>query len=336
MTKLNIVGNHKPAETFAFNQSGIEKNELNMKANGGTELMQRWLMERLPPELANKFQIICSRVRHIDPNRIPILWLHDLAGDPEAARLADPEFRKQFAKLVFVSNWQMQQYATQLNIPYSEGIVIKNAIVPIPEHQKPTDKIRLIYHTTPHRGLNIVVAAFEELAKHHTNIELDVYSSFKLYGWEERDKPYEKIIERCKTHPQINYHGAVSNDQVREALQKAHIFAYPSIWPETSCIALIEAMSAGCITVCPNFAALPETAANFAAMYQYNEDVNVHANLFVQNLNSAIVALQKDPVSVQEQLRFQKIYYDAFYSWDSRIVEWVGALSQIAANVKQA
>ena len=41
----------------------------------------------------------------------------------------------------------------------------------------------------------------------------------------------------------MTYHGFKPNDVVRKALSEAHIFAYPSIWVETSCISAIEAMS---------------------------------------------------------------------------------------------
>ena len=45
------------------------------------------------------------------------------------------------------------------------------------------------------------------------------------------------------------YHGFKSNDKVREALQNAHILAYPSIWEECNSRSLIESMSAGLLCV---------------------------------------------------------------------------------------
>lgn len=305
----------------------MEKNELNKNARGGTELMQERLHSSLPPDLLEKFQIIPSRVRDLDPDKKHILWLHDLPGDPESDHLKDPNSRKRFDKIVCVSDWQMQLYNLSSGLPYSESIVIKNAIYPIELESKPFDgTINLIYHTTPHRGLEILVPVFEELANKHSDIHLDVYSSFSIYGWEQRDEPYKLLFDRCRNHPQITYHGAVSNDEVREALKKSHIYAYPSIWPETSCLSVIEAMSAMNLVVCPNYAALPETCSNFAMMYPFNENKNVHAVQFAHTLEQAIKVVRKNQGKTDPYLDFQKQYFDYFYGWDKRKGEWEALL----------
>ena len=38
--------------------NNVEKNELNMKARGGTELMQERLASSIPDELLSKFQLL--------------------------------------------------------------------------------------------------------------------------------------------------------------------------------------------------------------------------------------------------------------------------------------
>jgi glycosyltransferase involved in cell wall biosynthesis len=308
----------------------MEKNELNKNARGGTELMQERLHRSLPADLLEKFQIIPSRVRDLDPDKKKILWLHDLPGDPESEHLKDSEKRKRFDKIVCVSDWQMQLYNVMSGLPYGETVVIKNAINPIEIESKPFDgTIRLIYHTTPHRGLEILVPVFEELSNTHKDIHLDVYSSFSIYGWEQRDEQYKHLFERCKNHPQITYHGAVPNEEVREALKKSHIYAYPSIWPETSCLSVIEAMSAMNIVVCPNFAALPETCANFAMMYPWNENKNMHAVQFAHTLSHAINIIRQQNGQPSTVLEFQKQYFDYFYGWEKRKSEWEALLRSL-------
>jgi UDP-glucose:(glucosyl)LPS alpha-1,2-glucosyltransferase len=300
------------------------------QAMGGTELMNKALVERVDSALLDEFHIIKSRVRKVDTNKKNILWLHDLWADPEAKHLSDPESRKRFTKLVFVSNWQLSTYNMGLGVPYAESTVLRNAIEPIAVdwNEKPDDVINIIYHTTPHRGLDIVYAAVEKLAEMYGNkIHLDVFSSFKAYGWEERDQPYLQLFDNIRNHPQMTYHGFQPNDTVREYLQKAHIFAYPSTWQETSCIAAIEAMSAGCEVVCSNLAALPETTGHWADMYDFNEDIQQHANVFVNRLYGAIERRRDD--NMQKKLVLQKNWVDNYYNWDLRAAEWTNLLTSL-------
>ena len=319
---LNIIDDTETVEL------GPSKDGTYDGAMGGTELMNKALYERVDNDLLDEFYIIKSRVRWTDQKKPNILWLHDTWDDPEVQHLKEKESRDKFAKLVFVSNYQLATYNMALGVPYQNATVLRNAIDPIEYKEKGKDTIRIIYHTTPHRGLNLVVAAVNAIAKEMGDkIHLDVYSSFEAYGWKERDKPYEDLFEEIKKHPQMTYHGYQPNDVVRKALQEAHIFAYPSVWPETSCISAIEAMSAGCEVVCPNFAALPETTGNFARMYQFNEDMNEHANVFANQLYNAIIQHFDD--NLQKKLMFQKNWVDNFYNWDLRAAEWTDMLQNI-------
>ena len=323
---LKILGADAAPVDEAPKTGGIEKNDINQRAKGGTELMMEGLEKRLPKGLLNEFQIIPSRLRGIDTTRKSILWLHDLAEDPEAKHLSDAGSRKRFDKLVFVSHWQFTTYNKVLGVPYGESIVLRNAIEPIENHTKPKDgPIRLIYHTTPHRGLDILLAVYERLSKTWKDkVHLDVYSSYKIYGNEERDQQFTQLFDICKSHDHITYHGTVSNADIHKALQEAHIFAYPSTWQETSCIAAIEAMSAGCAVVCPTLGALPETTANFALMYPFDENKQHHANMFYNVLNSAVDQFWDE--EMQTKLLLQKLTTDTFYDWDLRASEWNGLL----------
>lgn len=308
----------------------MERNELSKNARGGSELMQERLYRDLPKDLLDKFQIILSRVRDINPDKKRILWLHDLPGDPESEHLKDAEKRKRFDKIVCVSDWQMQLYNLISGVPYSDSIVIKNAIEPIDIDKKEYNgTVNLIYHTTPHRGLEILIPVYEELCKVHDNLHLDVYSSFSVYGWPDQDKMFTELFDRCKNNPKITYHGGVSNEEVREALKKSHIYAYPCIWLETSCLSVVEAMSAKNVVVCPNYGALPETCSNFAMMYPWNENKKLHAVQFAHTLNNAIEAVKNSADNDSPYLDFQKQYFDYFYGWDRRQKEWESLLNSL-------
>lgn len=307
---------------------GFEENEISKNAFGGTEITKRTIAKFVDEKLASEFQIIPSRVREIAEDKIRVYWQHDLAEDPEVNHLKDHNSRNRFHKFVFSSNWQLQEFNTKLGFPLNENTqVIETPIDPIPFIAKPIDQINLIYFSTPQRGLDLLVPVFERLAEKHKNIHLDVFSSFKIYGWDDADKNFEPTYDRIRNHPQMTYHGFAHQDKLREALQKAHILAYPNIWKETSCRVLIESMSAGLMCVHPNLAALPDTSGGLTTMYQFNEDVNKHANVFLQYLEHAINVVNTE--SAQNYLRFVKTYADSRFNIGKISSQWSGMLQDL-------
>lgn len=325
MVKLNIIGD--PEDQV------IESNELDRNSMGGTELMKFGLYDRVDPKLLEKFQIIPSRVRELSETKKRIYWVHDLAQDPEMAHLKDGGWEK-FDAIVCVSHWQKQQIQNFLGVPSSKLTVLQNAIDPIEFDEKPDTKdgINIIYHTTPHRGLELLVPVMDWVTQTLPDIKwhLDVYSSFEVYGWKERDKEYEELFQKIKDHPNMTYHGYKPNEEVKEALKKAHIFALPSIWQETSCIAMIEAMSAGCLCVHSSLAALPETTSNWTLMYDFTEDMNDHASRHALTLADALRLV--DDENMQERLNMQKAYTDGFYDWQTRSKQWEVFLTSLLAK----
>lgn len=324
-------------------------NEISANSKGGTELVCRGLEKRLiesgNADLVEFFDIWPSRIRDIDWSRPNIYWAHDLPGDPEADILV--ERSEDFKALVFVSNWQYSQFMSHYKLSGANAIVIQNAIEPILGHKlsqwdtkdlgSKENPIRLIYHTTPHRGLQILVPVFDALQKvweeRGIHLVLDVYSSFSIYGWPQRDEAYEQIFQACKNHPHINYHGAVSNEEVREALTKSHIFAYPSIWQETSCIAAIEAMSANVLIVSSNLGALPETTGNLGFDYPIQNSLEANANRFFGTLSNAIELFANDVNQLKYITNMAAYRCNALYSWNSVIPQWVNTLRFLKSQV---
>ena len=298
----------------------FDENEISIKAHGGTELAKRMLANTLDKELLSHFQIIPSRIRDLQEDKIRILFLNDLAGDPEVAQLKDHNYRNKFHKFVFISNWQYQQFQTILNFPYDhKSIVIESGIAPSSAkfENKPTDKINLVYTSTPQRGLNILAAVFNELCKRYDNLHLDVFSSFKIYGWEEQDKAFETLYQQIRDNPNATYHGFVPHDELlKHVAEQSHIFAYPSIWQETSCRAMLEAMASQCVCVHPNFAGLPDTSGSLNLMYAGDQDVQVHANLFMSSVEQAIKMIndRENVDKLQQRLQYVQNYVNGRFN----------------------
>lgn len=301
----------------------FEENEISKNSQGGTETVKRQLASRLTEGLADDFQIICSRVREIEDDKIRVYWLHDLPEDPECNHLKDLNSRMRFHKLVFCGNWQYNRYRDFLGVPYDHTCQVIETPIDIfktEELVKPDDVINLIYTSTPQRGLDILVPVFEKLAEKHKNIHLHVFSSFKIYGWEDADKNFEPLYEKIRNHPQMTYHGFQSNEIVRAHVAKSHIFAYPSTWLECNSRSLIEAMSAELLCVHPSWGGLIDTSGGMTFQYQGSTDKNEHASIFYHALEHAISIVKND--SMRNYLVLQKAYADTRFNWKKIADQW--------------
>lgn len=301
----------------------FEENEVSQKSMGGTEQCKRAIAAKLPADLVENFQVICSRVREIEDDKIRIYWVHDLPSDPETSHLKEESSRDRFHKLVFCGHWQYNQYLAYLGVPPNDKVAVIDTPVETFKNLKPKSKegpIRLIYTSTPQRGLQLLVPVFTKLTEKYENIHLDVFSSFKIYGWDDADKQFAETFDICKSHPQITYHGYAPNEVVRKAYEDAHIFAYPSIWPECNSRALIEAMSAGCLALHPNFGGLSDTSGGLTAQYQWDYDQNKHATLFYQLLENSINVVNND--DMQNYLKFVKLYADTRFDIEKISGQW--------------
>ena len=309
---------------------GYEENEISAKSQGGTEITKRSIAKLVPKELADECQIIASRVRDINNEKIRIYWQHDLAEDPEVNHLKETNSRNRFHKIIFSSNWQLNEFVTKLGIPQDNKIqVIETPIEPFVSEPKNFDDgtINLIYFSTPQRGLEIAVPVVEKLAEQYPNIHFHVHSSFKIYGWDQADEQFEPLYDRIRNHPNMTYHGFTTQEDMRESLKKAHILAYPSIWRETSCRVLMESMSAGLLCVHPNLAALPDTAGGLTSMYQYLDNKNEHAGIFHAYLEHAINTVKEE--EMQNYLKFVKLYADGRFNLPKIAKTWEHVISDL-------
>lgn len=304
----------------------------NSAPKGGTELIAANIRAALP-ELCEQVQIIMSRPEQVPFEDKPrILVLQDLPQDPASQCLRDPSYRTNFNKIVFVSHWQQQMYNLYLGIPYSEGIVIKNAVPRVaPQFPKLRgEKLKFVYTSTPHRGLALLAAAADALAEKRQDWELHVYSSFNIYGWHDADKQFTPLYDQLRKNPCVVYHGSVPNPEIRTALLDSHVFVYPSIYQETSCMAIQEALMSGCLAITSNFGALPETCGEWAWMFRFSENPEEMIALTLTNMERALELY--DTPELQQILELQSYYYQTYYSLEVRIAQWKSLLEHVIAQ----
>ena len=317
--------------------------------SAGVGIVHKKLSNILPDELLDKFQFIVDhhdQFEPLDETKIRIFWSHlEPEQNEEVSRIIKSDTTplankgwQNFHKIVFISHHQMENWIRKYNIPRSYCTVIKYGLTPVSLREKSKDKITIFHHPSPQRGLSLLVDVFEELSKKYSNLELKVCSSYKIYTesnnsfletFDRQQSDYEKsgLYAKLEKNPFIKNLGYIQNEELRMHLASSHIFAYPSILPETFCLSLLESMSAGLLCVHSSFGCLPETASNLTMMYDYHENLIEHKKKFHKTLDNAIKVVNSD--DVQYNLKKQKEYVDYCYDWGNIKNKWLDLLTDL-------
>jgi glycosyltransferase involved in cell wall biosynthesis len=285
---------------------------------GGTELMLLGLEEKVfpyCPELKEWNWIIAPGEIYLRSDGRNIAYIHLGEFEGDLSWLQNPLV----AHIIFVSYYQYQRFVERYpGIDTSKCHVLKNAIDPIEFEEKDySSKIKLVFHSEPYRGLDRLLLALS-LLKDLTDIELHVFGDLNTTVVDWKIEFQDKIKEMCKDDSRVILHGRKSNEEVREFLKEAHMFAYPCTWRETSCISLIEAMSAGLYCITNSFSVLPETGMGLTKIYPFLLDNDKDAEKLAEEIRSGIELLRSKDFNPNTQISF----VNKEYSWDSRIKEW--------------
>ena len=310
--------NDDPSRPVSFNDSF-----------GGSENQLRLLLKYIPDESFKDVNLILNNASHdlIEKDKINVLWMHHFVNQKEAENLGSKDFVDKLDWIVFNSNWNFEKHVYQFKVPETKSIVIRNAIEKINFEEKNKNKISLIYHTTPWRGLVHLLKVFKNL--NLENVELNVCSSTIIYGKKFDEivgKKYKSIFDECKNTKNVNYYGYLENKKIIDLLKKMHIFAHPSIWPETSCISAIESMAAGCEVVSTNLGALYETCSPFGTFVNFDRNFDNLEKRYSKALAYSIKNFWSD--ENQNKLKLQRETINSTYSWDVRSLEWKKFLNE--------
>ena len=297
---------------------------------GGSESQLRLLLKYLPDESFKDINLILNNANYdlLEKDKINILWMHHFVNQKEAKNLASKDFIGKLDWIIYNSNWNLEQHINYFHVPKNKSMVIRNAIEKINFVEKPSDKINLIYHTTPWRGLKILLKVFKSL--NLENVELNVCSSTIIYGKKFDSvlgKTFEDLFDECKNTKNVNYFGFLKNEKIIEKLKKMHIFSYPSIWPETSCIAAIESMAAGCEVVTTDLGALKETCSPFGKIINFEKTPEELEIKYREALLDSIKNFWSS--ATQKKLKLQRERINDIYSWEARSIEWKNFFAEV-------
>ena len=245
---------------------------------------------------------------------------------------ADPDEIKRYDMIVFFSHWQQQMYNLFLDIPYSSGIVMRNAIEPIRVHEKPRLVTNTLYVGEMDRGLDIAIASFKKLNRRkHPDAKLIVCTTKNKYS-SLPAKQVKSLVDELNSNTNIEWHKNADNDMDHRGLyHRSHIFVYPTNYPEASYTPLIRAMSAGCMCIHSSYGSLPETALDLTSMYGFDEDRLQHTLKFTGELSNALDIYKHSGLrrAMMQTLNKNKSSVDNVYDWKTRAYKWNDLLLNI-------
>lgn len=203
--------------------------------------------------------------RGIRPGRLCYLWCTDDADQPGVRDLTNPELAaKTYATadaVVVLSQYQAQRWAALLHLPADKTCHLPYGVPLSRFSPAPAAERRpwAYYASTPFRGLEQLVRTWPRIRARAPAAELHVFSSMQIYGAADPQE-YQRWYEAARALPGVHYHGAQPQPTIRATSRLCRALAYPCTFPETSCLAAMEAMAAGCAVVATTLGSLPETA----------------------------------------------------------------------------
>jgi glycosyltransferase involved in cell wall biosynthesis len=262
-----------------------------------------------------------------------IFWTGHASDQPAISALQNRDERESYDAFAFVSEWQRQQYMEKFNISFHKTAILRNAISPsfsglfsndISIVSQKTKPPVLAYTSTPFRGLDILVEIFPKIRQAVSGTTLKVFSSMKVYQLSNADDEYNELYKKCQETEGIEYIGSVPQPELSRQLKLATSLVYPNHYPETSCIAVMEAMASGCYVITSNLGALAETTSDFASLISWENPENYQTSFI-----NEIVRILKEYPNLETHLKQQVDYINNSCIWPVRSQEWIKWLNQI-------
>jgi tetratricopeptide (TPR) repeat protein len=255
---------------------------------------------------------------------LQIFWTGDAFDQPFVETLAGRDARAEIDLFMLQSDWQIETFHAHHQVPMSQIVrttlgAAATAAVPALRPSSGVRARRLVYASTPFRGLEGLLDVFPRIRAACPDAELDVFSSMQVYGVSEADdkKQFDALYRKAR-QPGVTLVGTVPQMELAARLQQARVLAYPNHYAETFCIAAVEAQAAGCAVVTSSLGALPETVGGAGVCIPGDPRSASYQRQFVD----ACVALLLDDERWMETSERAVAQAAASYSWPVIAEHW--------------
>lgn len=179
-----------------------------------------------------------------------------------------------------------------------------DAILQLPSQER--NPRRLIYSSSPDRGLPQLMWIFERAQEIVPDLELHIFygldnikkltkSSMDAKYWE----PTVRIVQKCQETKGVTWHGRVGQLELYTEILKSGIWCYPTNFTETSCITSMEMQALG---------AIPITRPYWGLLHNVNSGVFIEGDTNDPLIRCRYVdALVRAATSPEGQERFRQV-----------------------------
>ena len=281
-------------------------------------------------------------VREWRPVLLPIkraqtfFWTGDAWDQPQSLGLGDSRVIRRVDRFLAVSEWARRTTCQLSGFPLEKSAVLRNGVklelFAEPEVRTPK---RLMYSSTPYRGLNLLPALYAELKRRHPDAELHIFSGYDVYAmpgqqWDHRQlEQFQELTTIFRQLPGCEVHGNVRQADLAKEFLRSSLLVYPNTFAETSCITAMEAQAAGCPIVTSRLAGLPETVGEAGILIPGEPGSPEYMQKFIEACDSVL----------SDQTLWQRLSTAARQQaqscgWDSRARELISLIEQGAPRLQ--
>ena len=200
------------------------------------------------------------------------------------------------------------------------------------------DWFRCVYASNADRGLDLMLELWPRVREKVPEAEIDIYYGFTKW-YDELSKSNLKMKELKRKvlslvdQPGVNFHGMVGHDRLAEGFAKAAVWAYPTEFPEISCITAMKALAMGCEAVTSGYGVLPETMEgerDFGPVDKkaFITESEERQQAFVDAIAERLLKAKDHPGIVNELRASQSKRIREKYPWKKVAQDWENLFSQ--------
>jgi glycosyltransferase involved in cell wall biosynthesis len=260
-----------------------------------------------------------------------IFWCGDAYDQPVLENFGHQALQQHIDLVFCVSNWHRQTFIKHFDLSPEKVIATRNGfcreLVP-PSPNK--NWARAAYTSTPFRGLDILLQMFPKMRKSRPHMSLDVFSGMQVYGWtKDADEKEFAALYKAASQPGVTLHGSIPQPVLLQCLANIGLLLYPNTYPETSCIAAIEAQASGCVVITSALAGLNETVENGSTGVCIKGDPQ--SSQYQRDFVATVRQLLDNPSRLLQVSRTAQKRAFRIYDWSAIAQEWADVFAQMPA-----